>query len=80
MLVDADNTSECGIVGLDKLSDATGELRRRCLIPSLRRQRWVTKMFRILKEQAVKVGLKIFCSTPKHGTDVVEILEEFRFC
>ena len=81
VLVDADNVV-CGTLGLEIVQSetATGELRRMCLIPSLRRQGWGTKMFRLLQKEAETMGLcKIVCSTPEHGNDVLDFYKSLGF-
>jgi len=81
VLADADNVV-CGTLGLEILESetATGELRRMCLIPSLRRQGWGTRMFRALREEAETMGLcKIVCSTPEHDNDVLDFYKSLDF-
>mmetsp|Transcript_9334 Transcript_9334/g.16285 ORF Transcript_9334/g.16285 Transcript_9334/m.16285 type:complete len:116 (+) Transcript_9334:3-350(+) len=73
VLVDSETDAVVGTVGLEKIKETEGELRRMCLVQHLRKKGWGTHLGKTLQDKARDMGLKrVFCSTPEHGEDVLQ--------
>jgi ribosomal protein S18 acetylase RimI-like enzyme len=78
VLVDEDYV--VGMVGIQVLPQAEGEIRRNCILPAYRGKGWGTKLCQQIQEMAREKSLKrLCCSTPEHGDDVLRFYNRLGF-